>query len=213
MTKCYMCDSDADGLEHVPPRCLFPKAKDLPCGVDLRRNLMTVPSCSVHNSEKSRDDVYFQNILTSCEEINEVGRQHYRKQMRRQHKHSRSMLARLRDHSTEVGDKLAIRVEIERLDNFAEHLALALYFAHFGRRWEGQLGWVPEFLPRVLSDEPQAELKRQEVIESNNREFVDVPRLGENPEVFSYQVIEGKDWCRMRLAFYEGCKIFLLYTS
>jgi len=36
---------------------------------------------------------------------------------------------------------------------------------------------------------------------------------GENPEVFSYQVIEIDGHCKMRLHFYEGCKIFLLFTD
>lgn len=55
MSKCYMCDQTAVGDEHVPPRCLFPKAKDLPNGVDLRKDLITVLSCADHNSEKSRE--------------------------------------------------------------------------------------------------------------------------------------------------------------
>jgi len=83
---CYLCDEPAVGVEHVPPRCLFPKVKDLPKGVALRKNLITVSSCDAHNLEKSRDDVYFQNVITGCDCINNVGREYYRRQIRRQHK-------------------------------------------------------------------------------------------------------------------------------
>lgn len=208
---CYLCDAPAVGVEHVPPRCLFPKGKDLPEGVDLRKNLITVPSCDAHNSEKQRDDVYFQNVVTGCDCINDVGREHYRRQIRRQHKHSTSVLARFAERAITVDGRFGHKVEIERLDNFAKHLGHALYFAHFGKRWHGELGWVPEFLSRVT--DPEAEQARSSVVELNDQEFRDVSHHGENPEVFSYQVIGLAGHCKMRLHFYEGCKIFFLFTD
>lgn len=51
---CYMCDLSATSVEHVPPKCMFPEFKD--AKVDLRRKLITVPSCDDHNAKKSRDD-------------------------------------------------------------------------------------------------------------------------------------------------------------
>ena len=59
---CYMCDASATGREHVPPRCLFPEAKDIP-GKDFRKKLITVPSCDAHNFAKSKDDEYLMTIL------------------------------------------------------------------------------------------------------------------------------------------------------
>lgn len=213
MPDCYLCDEPAVGVEHVPPRCLFPKAKDLPAGVDLRKNLITVPSCEAHNSEKSRDDVYFQNVITGCDCINNVGREHYRRQIRRQHKHSTSVIARFAQRALTIDGRFGHKIEIERLDNFAEHLGHALYFAHFGKRWHGELGWAPEFLSRLTDPDPEAEQNRLDLIELNDREFRDVSHLGANPEVFFYQIIEIAGHCKMRLHFYEGCKIFLLFTD
>jgi hypothetical protein len=213
MPECYLCDEPAVGVEHVPPKCLFPKAKDLPKGVDLRKNLMTVPSCDAHNSEKSCDDVYFQNVITSCDCINDVGREHYRRQMRRQHKHTTSILARFAQRALSVDNRFAHKVEIERLDNFAEHLGHALYFAHFLNRWPGELGWVPEFLSRLTDPDPATEQTRLELIKLNDLEFRDEPHYGENPKVFSYQVIKIAEHYKMRLHFYEGCKVFFLFTD
>ena len=107
MSKCYMCDQTAVGDEHVPPRCLFPKAKDLPNGINLRKDLITVPSCADHNSEKSREDQYFLNVITSCEIINDVGREHYRRQIRRQNERNQSILARFADRAIEIDNRFA----------------------------------------------------------------------------------------------------------
>jgi hypothetical protein len=44
---CYRCESIATSREHVPPRNLFPEARETEC-VDFRINLITVPSCDAH---------------------------------------------------------------------------------------------------------------------------------------------------------------------
>jgi hypothetical protein len=60
-STCYMCDSPETSREHAPPLCFFPETKDV--GRDLRRNLVTVPSCDVHNSKKSKDDEFFRSLV------------------------------------------------------------------------------------------------------------------------------------------------------
>ena len=55
---CYMCSAPKTSVEHVPPKGLFPKSKDLPAGMNLRKQLITVPACDLHNTEKSHDDEY-----------------------------------------------------------------------------------------------------------------------------------------------------------
>ncbi len=213
MDKCYICDEPAVGKEHVPPRCLFPKTKDLPNGVNLRSNLMTVPSCAPHNSEKSRDDEYFLNVIAGLECINKVGREHYRRQIRRQNKRNPGILARFAVRAIKIVGNLGHKVEINRLDNFVKHLGYALYRAHFGSRWSGELCWVPEFLSRIADADPNAEQIRLAVVKENNREFKGIPYQGANPTVFSYQVLECKELCKMRLHFYEGCKMLLIFKA
>ena len=41
---CYMCAAPKASVEHVPPKGLFPEIKDLPAGVNLRKELITVPA-------------------------------------------------------------------------------------------------------------------------------------------------------------------------
>ena len=55
---CYMCHKPASTREHAPPLCFFPEAKDLEPPQDLRKHLITVPSCPDHNLSASKDDEY-----------------------------------------------------------------------------------------------------------------------------------------------------------
>lgn len=56
--ECYACNSPARTREHAPPECLFPETKDEQGRIIYRKNLITVPSCHFHNTDKSDDDVY-----------------------------------------------------------------------------------------------------------------------------------------------------------
>jgi hypothetical protein len=211
LDKCYMCDDEVVSKEHVPPRCLFPKSKDLQSGADLRKDLVTVPSCHLHNSEKSGEDVYFLNVLTSCEQINEVGREHFRNQIRRQNERNPSIISRFLERSVDVDDKLGHEIEIERLDGFVTHLAAALYMAFYDTKWNGsELGWMPEFLARSTVSE---DTKRLAMVKENDKKFDSVECHGSNQEVFKFQVIEGGKKVKMRLHFYQGCKLYLEFTE
>src|SRR5688500_12577288 len=72
MATCYMCDKPASTTEHAPPKCFFPEVKDV--GVDLRRDLITVPSCTDHNSSRSKDDEYAMIFVVSHFETNPLAR-------------------------------------------------------------------------------------------------------------------------------------------
>lgn len=52
MRSCYYqgCCAGANTKEHIPPKSFFPK--------DQRDQLLTVPSCELHNNSKSEDDKY-----------------------------------------------------------------------------------------------------------------------------------------------------------
>ena len=52
---CYYCGKPATSREHAPPRSFFPDSSKL--------NLITVPSCDIHNGRKSKDDEYVRALL------------------------------------------------------------------------------------------------------------------------------------------------------
>ena len=73
MTACYACNEPSTSSEHVPPRVLFPELKDAQGDRGLRRDLITVPSCDAHNSEKSKDDEYLLWVLSANARANSLG--------------------------------------------------------------------------------------------------------------------------------------------
>src|SRR3990170_1431695 len=74
---CYACSELAVTREHVPPRSFFPAKDDLPSGIDLRKNLISVPSCQLHNTSKSKDDEYLLFVIVSNYETNPVAQHHF----------------------------------------------------------------------------------------------------------------------------------------
>src|SRR3990170_4856618 len=69
---CYMCERNAVTREHVPAKCFFPKDGETSSS-DLRKNLVTVPSCDLHNSSKSKDDEYVCFVLAASLDVNPLG--------------------------------------------------------------------------------------------------------------------------------------------
>jgi hypothetical protein len=69
---CYMCSQAATSREHVPPACLFPEKKDIKTSI-FRNNLITVPSCDLQNSKKSKDDEFLMACLAGIVGNNVIG--------------------------------------------------------------------------------------------------------------------------------------------
>src|SRR4051812_26151086 len=92
-SSCYMCAEPAIGDEHAPPKCFFPEKKDV--GVDLRANLITVPSCRAHNSSRSKDDEYAMMFVVTHYETNDVARDQFGTKCIRALKRSHGLTSRV----------------------------------------------------------------------------------------------------------------------
>ena len=225
-TTCYMCASAPTSVEHVPPKCLFPEQKDLPTGVDLRKQLITVPSCDVHNTAKSKDDEYLLYALLLNVPNNETAENHAFTKVQRAVKRNPSVFAQfaqaqlpvlVEDNLTgEVQHTVAMRVDLDRLKGSLESIARALYFHHFGKSWTGKVLPYPHFVLAIT--EPDArELNRpnEQMAAAVEAMMKDLERHGENPEVFTYQVAPGHPPTEtiMHLRFYAGSRVTLLFRS
>lgn len=64
---CYWCGEKAVSMEHVPPKCIFPEEKDVNeiFEENFRKELITVPSCDLHNLKKSNLDEYLMAVLSA----------------------------------------------------------------------------------------------------------------------------------------------------
>lgn len=77
MNICYYCGLEANTAEHVPPQGIFPRQKDSPDGKDFRKQLIRVPSCENHNTDKSGEDEYLRYVLTTSLPSNAVAKHQF----------------------------------------------------------------------------------------------------------------------------------------
>lgn len=219
-----MCDATATSVEHVPPRCLFPERKDLPEGEDLRKQLITVPSCDVHNSSKSKDDEYLLYALSMNIPNNPTASNHFSTKVLRAIQRRPSVITKFTEkqisvkvEDTKTGEThktVAFQVDRRRLENALEMIGHALYFHHFRTSWKGSVSAYPNFL-LALTESNAHELNGavEKMAALAEEFFLNEPRYGENQDVFSYQVAAGQAPVEtiMLLRFYEGSKVTLLF--
>lgn len=221
---CYMCAAPATSDEHVPPRCLFPAQKDIPSGVDLRKQLISVPSCDAHNGKKSKDDEYLLLALLMNISNNQTAQNHALTKVRRSVKRNPSLMRRFSkmQRAVHVPDTwtgqiyptVAIQTEEKRLKTSLEMVGRALYRHHFQTSWQGSVSAYPHFLVWLTEANARELNKPNAEMEATAEKLVQAePMHGENPEVFCYQVALGKLPAEtiMLLRFYKGAKVTLFF--
>jgi hypothetical protein len=220
---CYMCNSASTSVEHVPPKCLFPEKKDLPEGVDLRKQLITVPACDEHNTHKSKNDEYLLYVLVMSIPSNDVGKNQFLTKIIRAIEKNPVLINQFLDEkktvvvedidTLKVDRTIAMKVDKERLENELIDLTRALYFHHFKQKWLGKVNVYPSFL---LELDPEIARELNQPIENmdylSNLLFENKEFHGENPDVFKYQIVDGQESCHkyMRLYFYNGNRVTVI---
>ncbi len=185
-----MCDSPETSREHAPPLCFFPEAKEV--GRDLRRNLVTVPSCERHNSRKSKDDEYFRSvILMTAAPNSDTGKHQFiRKLLRGAARTPHSHRLFFADKGTIAeGKGRVLQIDRKRFDACIDHLARALFFDAFHRKWNLPISVVsPNFFSGIASDQVVPHQLTQDTVEVSRQVLGPEPIRGENPEVFKYRL-------------------------
>jgi hypothetical protein len=218
--QCYMCDSPATSREHVPPRNLFPEAKDIG-GADYRVNLITVPSCDTHNSSKTRDDEFLMVSLAGIIGNNSIGYRHrFGKVDRALRKSANRLLAqvllgtrrtdRLQISENDFAEIIWGTPDVTRLTRCLEHIAYGLHQHHFGAKFAGRVFVHIGYLQHTDGNSGTWDMFLRDRI------AVDVankPALGSNPAVFYYQVSDPDKYgfYSMRLCFYGGLQVLVAF--
>jgi len=216
-----MCEKDATSTEHVPPKCLFPEMKDTK-GIDFRKELITVPSCDIHNKEKSDDDEFLMLSLSGLIKNNPVGNFHQLTKANRALKRKNKDFIEkqiLRNHKlqkvkTTDGKYRIISIgnpNVERLSNCLEHIAYGIYYEEFKKRFDGELKMILEFIEYTdenMQTMKQFIKKRFEVENELNKEI-----KGKNPLVFYYQFHEPDNFglIGMRMIFYGTAEAYFSF--
>jgi hypothetical protein len=214
---CYYCGTTATSKEHVPPKCLFPEEKDIDNGMNYRKNLITVPSCDKHNSDKCNDDEYLQLIIVHGYFNNTVGRKHFNSKIVRALTRRPAMLAALyaNQHPVTIDAQPTVAVDIdrERFNNVLEQVCQGLYFHEFRDSWKEEIKTYTPLL--LLMNDPHSDEVNELVTNLSKviiRELIDSEKKGDNPEIFWYQikVNDTKRQLMIRMMFYEGFEIFAI---
>ena len=215
--KCYMCEQKATSVEHVPPKCLFPEYKDTQR--DLRLNLITVPSCDDHNGKKSRDDEFLMVSLAGIIGNNSIGYQHYRGKIQRALKRTSYKLLEkvfLSRKLVKISDEnkfiniLYGTPDYDRLISCFKHIAYGIHLHYFKRDFKGEMKPYLDFLH---TNEKNPKTFKAFLREKVKTELINVPKHGQNQEVFYYQFTEPDDFgiFLARFCFYQNVDVFVSF--
>lgn len=221
--ECYKCERKAISREHVPPLCLFPEIKDTK-GINFRKDLITVPSCEIHNSKKCADDEFLMLSLSGLIKNNPIGSFHQltkaNRALRRKNKDFIDKQV-LRNHKlgkikTTDGKFRIVSIgnpDIERLSKCLNHIAYGLYFHEFKKKFDGEIKMILEFI-EYSDDNTQTLkefLKKRFLLEAKlNKEI-----KGENPMVFYYQFHEPDNFglIALKMVFYGTAEVYISFKD
>ncbi|MBN2526978.1 MAG: hypothetical protein JXR76_11345 [Deltaproteobacteria bacterium] len=203
---CYMCVAPKVSREHVPPKCLFPEQKDLPAGMDYRKNLIKVPSCKVHNLNTSDHDEYLMAVLVWHFKNNGAAYNHaatkvLRALKRRDGALATTILQDAQSVSVRGQQTVKLKIDTERVIGELDKIARGLHFKHYNEKWTDELLVYP---PSMQNENAQINIIHEELLRKNRQTFQNVPRHGENQEIFYYQFLEENGDKALRMVFYEG---------
>lgn len=215
--QCYFCGSDYTSREHVPPRRIFPHSDDLAeLGITegMRRNLITVPSCDLHNSQRSQDDEYVQYILSFAVVNNNIGLNQFGTRIMDRIRENPSIMRRLYRNSTPAVinglPTRAFQIERNRFDNVFIHIVKGLFFHKYGEILNTNVVIHTPVLSTNYSDQYIVNDMVANLSNTINQFLDPIAREGENQEVFYYQISrdEERNICIIKMVFYGGFEVF-----
>jgi hypothetical protein len=205
---CYMCDNPATSEEHVPPKCLFPRDPAL------RRSLIRVPSCDIHNLRKSKDDELLRHILVAapgnnrhCLSVVETG---VIPAFERRPHILETFLPNLT--GMQVGDfkTASFTIDVPRFEASIQAIVRGLFFHETG----GKLAAALTVVWGALLTPDRSRAPFLSAIRAWQKRLRPIDR-GANPEIFRYAFdqFSGGESHLCRLQFYEGHPIYIGWRS
>ncbi|SDO02387.1 hypothetical protein SAMN05518871_109133 [Psychrobacillus sp. OK028] len=219
--NCYWCENEANSMEHVPPRCLFPEDKDVKrvFNKTFREHLITVPSCDEHNMQKSNLDEYLMVTLSGRVGNNGLAYIQTLTKIDRSRKRNRKLLDIENSDVIRINDKefpvLWVNVDTQKLNHSFESIARGLYYYENSKSFKGELTIVSKLFNHMEDpDGTEYNIRSSEIIEIERRHW-NTEVKGENKEVFSYQFSPFDDFKTQTLAlnFFEGIDVFVILTE
>ncbi|WP_306332040.1 hypothetical protein [Vibrio injensis] len=220
---CYMCDAIATSAEHVPPKCLFPESKDLPDGGDLRKKLITVPSCPTHNTSKSNDDEYLFHSLSFSVAGNKIANNQVATKIQRAIKRKPKLINELNLETKQllIQDMLSgkwfpgqtLNVDYERIESCIDKIARGIYFHHFKDKWLDDISINIHFMLNIDPENKRYNENLARMDSMTQNYLAQSPTFGENQDVFNYKLREVTEGIVMGLSFYGDNRVTLLINK
>lgn len=209
---CYMCDAIATSREHVPPVCFFPEQKDIKR--DLRKNLITVPSCVTHNSEKSDDDAILCAIVLMIADKSGVAHHlfcdKFLKAVRRKpHVYRQCFTDRGWVNDMQAG---AFQIDRERFRICMDRMTRAIFRYEYGWSWpERILMETPKLFTGIIDGRVLVDHNRMTALAGIKILMSVLPEKGCNPEVFFYRSLfdESQQIFALEVCFYESVDVYM----
>jgi hypothetical protein len=219
-----MCESEATSKEHVPPKCLFPEGKDVGSNVDLRKQLITVPSCDLHNTQKSSHDAFLMYLLVVELKANHVATEMLYKKLERATKRNPSLYKSMFENSKDVVlgtmdsfiQSNEVPADINRINECFDHIARGIFYHETGSSWFQGITKVYDFI---------FDTNVKTAVENNRKNFefgvmakaalAHLPSAGENMKVFNYKFHRCKQdpfEAIAQFVFYESSTVTVAYV-
>ncbi|MFJ7746697.1 hypothetical protein [Peribacillus sp. NPDC097295] len=218
---CYWCGKTAVSMEHVPPKCIFPEDKDIKDFYkdSYRKNLIKVPSCDLHNIEKSSLDEYLMATLTSKVGNNWLAFIQTKTKLNRTLSRNKNLLNVKHSKMIDLGNNMfpvsIIEIDNKKLAYAFEAIARGLYFYENNKPYKGEIRVVSEIFNN--EDYKEAMDFTNKTINLIEKEAVDwgTKVLGENPKIFTYQFspVDGFNCQTLKLCFFEGIKVYVILNG
>ncbi len=184
--RCYWCGDVATSREHIPPRGLFRAIKG-------HKRLITVPSCSLHNENKSDLDNYFVATLGGMmAPFNEERMKFANERLSLMASHYRGSLndffggeaASIWVPGLKFTGGVIHQINMGNISVSLEGIARGLWYHSYNEVFRGELVLFEPSLPDMA------------YVETPPQQFnftLDTQKQGDCPAVFWYQLAEHKD--------------------
>lgn len=211
-SNCFFCGNPASSVDHIPPKCFFPKAKDMPAGSpDYRKQLITLPACKAHNENYSKDDEYIATCIVTYYKNNTVALEQVNGKIIRALGNSLGLADRMLKNQKRalLNDipTMAFSVERSRFEKVFERIGKGLYFYKYGKVWDQDVIAMSPSLRNPDLTASQIEILIAPIVENLMN---GVGLNGENPDVFYYQHISKDNRHFFKLTFYGGFVAYVL---
>ena len=198
-----MCHRKATSKEHVPPKGFFPD--------EMRKNLITVPSCDVHNNKKTGDDEWLMILISTSIATSDLARDKIFPKLKRGISKSPGKLGIFKNLSPITVDGVAtgaFEIDTVRIRATFAAIAKGLYFHTFHQKFLENVGIFlpPTGVIKQGNDEASRGVNQanQTILDKTEGEFLGVSREGSHHSVFYYQWLVKKDFKLLRLTFFDG---------